>query len=1001
MKKLLVYHSSSYLEIPVTQSISYLNHNFIVKNNTLYIDEQEILPYQYQDTSIGKVLYILDIKVTFQKTETIFINQSNADIVIPNMIGKMVIKKNKIHIVGSIDGYHNGKRIIQKKIDIEIGDILQIANIRLEIYEEYIIINANKKDYQSTLTKIRLKEVYGNGFPLYNRSPRVIKKIRTEKIEILNPPLEQSMNMKSVFSTFIPTLLTISVSVGVGIMMGRGLMLIVGVISSLMTFCTNISKYYSDKKEIRTKNERRKEVYYSYLLKVRKILYHRTNYNQEVLDYNYPNILEIQKKIQAYDNRIYERTTRDNDFLELCIGYYKGETLFEIVNMQEEIELHPDILKQQAKELQQTFSNIQRIPLCINLKKAYLGLVGEKSIVHQQLQTYLMQLTFFHSYHDLEIIVLYDNDSKKKFSYLKWYPHMKIQSINVRTNIYNERMRNQVIGSIYQILKERKNKVEDNHQDIIFSPHLLFVIDEPSLVLNHPIMEFLQQHVNILNFSIIYTTENQSRLPENIKTVITYVNKQQGVLVINEGEYVNTSFILSQVENIEFEKNARILAGIVHEEMKSSKIPESVDFLNLYNVRRVEDLPIRKLWKQNRIYENIAVPIGLRGKDDIVYLDVHEKAHGPHGLVAGTTGSGKSEIIQSYILSLAIHFSPEDIGFLLIDYKGGGMANLFKNLPHLLGIVTNLDATESRRALVSIQSELKRRQQIFNTVGVNSINAYTKAFKADKTKEAIPHLFIISDEFAELKKEQPEFMKELISTAGVGRSLGVHLILATQKPRGVVDDQIWSNARIKLCLKVQDEADSREVLKTSDAANITQPGRTYFQVGNNEVYEVFQSAYSGGTYTTELEEKRVDNRVYLINELGQGQVINNDLSNVEKNIYSKQTQLDRIVLHIQKIYEKEKVIEIKRPWLPTLPKILILPTKAYEKEHTLSCQIGLIDIPQKQIQKEYVVNLEKDGNIAFFASNGYGKSTFFKNNNDKFGDEKYSVTITFLYSRFW
>ena len=133
----------------------------------------------------------------------------------------------------------------------------------------------------------------------------------------------------------------------------------------------------------------------------------------------------------------------------------------------------------------------------------------------------------------------------------------------------------------------------------------------------------------------------------------------------------------------------------------------------------------------------------------------------------------------------------------------------------------------------------------------NHINGYNKLFKLGKVEEPLPHLFLISDEFAELKKEQPEFMAELVSAARIGRSLGIHLILATQKPSGVVDDQIWTNSKFKLCLKVQNEGDSKEMLKTPDAAFITQAGRAYLQVGNNEIYEMFQSAWSGASYGRE------------------------------------------------------------------------------------------------------------------------------------------------------
>ena len=153
------------------------------------------------------------------------------------------------------------------------------------------------------------------------------------------------------------------------------------------------------------------------------------------------------------------------------------------------------------------------------------------------------------------------------------------------------------------------------------------------------------------------------------------------------------------------------------------------------------------------------------------------------------------------------------------------MANLFKNLPHLLGTITNLDGAQSMRALASINAEIHRRERLFGEFEVNHINQYQKKFKNGEATEPLPHLFLISDEFAELKVNQPDFIKELVSIARVGRSLGVHLILATQKPSGVVDDQIWSNSRFKIALKVADRSDSNEMLHTPDAAEITQTGR--------------------------------------------------------------------------------------------------------------------------------------------------------------------------------
>lgn len=165
---------------------------------------------------------------------------------------------------------------------------------------------------------------------------------------------------------------------------------------------------------------------------------------------------------------------------------------------------------------------------------------------------------------------------------------------------------------------------------------------------------------------------------------------------------------------------------------------------------------------------------------------------------------------------------------------------MFDGLPHMAGQISNLSGNQIRRAMISIKSENLRRQRIFTENGVNNINLYTRLYKNKEAQEPVPHLFIIIDEFAELKKEEPDFMRELISVAQVGRSLGVHLILATQKPSGTVDDNIWSNSRFRLCLRVQDRQDSNDMLHKPDAAFITQTGRGYLQVGSDEIYELFQ-----------------------------------------------------------------------------------------------------------------------------------------------------------------
>ena len=296
----------------------------------------------------------------------------------------------------------------------------------------------------------------------------------------------------------------------------------------------------------------------------------------------------------------------------------------------------------------------------------------------------------------------------------------------------------------------------------------------------------------------------------------------------------------------------------------------------MYNVGMIEQLNILNRWKTNDPTKSLQAPIGVDKHREIFKLDLHEKFYGPHGLIAGMTGSGKSEFIITYILSMALNYHPNEVSFVLIDYKGGGLTGAFENketglkLPHLAGTITNLDTIEMNRSLASIQSELRKRQRIFNAArdslneSTIDIYKYQSLYRKGLVQEPVSHLFIVSDEFAELKDQRPEFMDQLISIARIGRSLGVHLILATQKPAGVVNDQIWSNSKFRVCLKVQDKSDSMDMIKCPDAASLKNPGRFYLQVGYNELFTLGQAAWAGAQYYPTEKRKKSTNQLALL-----------------------------------------------------------------------------------------------------------------------------------------
>lgn len=836
----------------------------------------------------------------------------------------------------------------------------------------------NSRFYEIEEDNISVNMPFEN-FPDYKRSPRMFHRTEKAEIKISKPSEKKKMEKSSIAQIVIPPLTMAVVTAAVGIMLGRGTYIIMSLVGTAMTIIFSVITFVKEKKANKEENILRESSYEEYLLGKRKEIYKQYTQEETAYRYHFPKIEVLEKKVTKYDNRIYEKTYMDDDFLAFSIGICTEKPLCSIkLDDNDSLTLEKDPLFEDAKEIKKDFEKIEK-PVVIDLKNEYLGFIGDRRVIREQIQLLIMQLAVFHSYHELEIVFIYGENDDKEFGYLRWLPHLKIHAINALGSINTERKRDQVLGSVYQMLKERKKRIEENSKDKMFLPYFLFIIDEPKLILEHPIMEFLESTERGLGYSIIYTTATRGSLPENIDTVVMLETLEQGKLIMRGRQEINKSFILPRINSVSMEWMTRNLSGIVHIQGMQNHIPDNITFFEMYGIEHPQQLQIRERWEKNHSEKSLAVPLGVRGKEDYVYLNLHEKAHGPHGLVAGTTGSGKSEIVQSYILSLAVNFHPYEVGFLLIDYKGGGMASLFNKLPHLLGTITNLDGSESNRAMASIKSELARRQRIFNDFGVNHINGYNRLFREGKAEEPLPHLFLISDEFAELKKEQPEFMSELVSAARIGRSLGIHLILATQKPSGVVDDQIWSNSKFKLALKVQNEGDSREVLKTPDAASIVQPGRAYLQVGNNEIYELFQSAWSGAEYSAEKTGEEIDERIYVINDLGQGELINGDLSDENTEKGNPLTQLDATVDYIHDIAEEMGLIEVRRPWQPPLPDKIINREERIKSETklpNLCARLGLVDIPEQQTQEAYTINIAKEGNIFFAAAPGYGKTVF-------------------------
>ncbi|MDL4840550.1 type VII secretion protein EssC [Aquibacillus rhizosphaerae] len=865
--------------------------------------------------------------------------------------------------------YKNGHRIVGKT-KISVGDILFWPLMTITFTEIDVIQVESNRNIDSKLIETKLPQSeMQKKYPIYRRTPRMLHELPEDKVQLSFPSQETEDNRRSLWLIILPPLMMIIVMAIVAIVIPRGIYIIISAVMFTTTIITSTVQYFREKGNRKRSEERRKRVYTLYLENKREELQKLSDRQKEVLNFRFPPFERMKYLTEQISDRIWERTPESSDFLQFRLGVGTVPASYNIsVNASDMSNREMDELLEDSQKLERTYQEIKNLPITANLAEGAIGLIGKEAIYKNELHQLIGQLAFYHSYHDVRFVFIFNEDEYNDWEWLKWLPHFELPQTFAKAFIYNESTRDQLLSSIYEVLRERD--LEEDKENLRFSPHFVFFITNQQLISEHVILEYLEREHQHLGISVVFAAEAKESFSDNIHTLIRYIDDYQGDILIKQKKAVRIPFELDQHHQEKNENYARMLLTLDHQVGMTNSIPSSVSFLEMLDVKEVDDLAIGNNWLTHESAKSLAVPIGLKGKSDLVYLNLHEKAHGPHGLLAGTTGSGKSEFLQSYILSLAVHFHPHEVAFLLIDYKGGGMAQPFKNIHHLLGTITNIEGSKnfSARALASIKSELKRRQRLFDKYEVNHINDYTKLYKQRKTDDPLPHLFLISDEFAELKSEEPEFIKELVSAARIGRSLGVHLILATQKPGGVIDEQIWSNARFRVALKVQNNEDSREILKNGDAAAITVTGRGYLQVGNNEVYELFQSAWSGASY--QKESSFDEEEVAIVTDLGL--IPLSEVAAENNQTKDAVSEMEIIVDKIEKVQSEMQLRKLSSPWLPPLSDRMYQNDFVEEEENTIS--FSVIDEPEKQSQTVYSYKVLEDGNVGIFGSSGYGKT---------------------------
>ena len=841
---------------------------------------------------------------------------------------------------GDLDDTHSSSRPVVPSPPADIPKVpvksvpgFRPANDLLSGSEEQVSIEEKKNTTAiSSVIKKVTKGAVRTDLVQIKRSPRIMHEVPTGVIEIESPPAAGSKPEINWLATFLPTVATLGIAIIMSVFLSP-MMLLYSLPMTITGVIISVTNYRKQTKKYAEQMETRQSKYEDHIAKVVNQIESKRNEQITALLLADPSTEECLAIARERRSRLWERNPDDKDFASVRIGTGPVDFSVRIDIPKESISLEEDALRIKPREIKQQYDTVEDAPIVCNIfKEQICGVVGSRFDTKSLIKNMIVQLATHHSYTELKMVCIYNSSDESEMRWVKDLPHFLAGNRKDSFVASTKEEAKDLFKRFVEIFKQRKMDALSNAsygKAPSYLPYYLFVILEPAfLEKSDPINEYLFMSRN-LGLGCVMAVQGVAQLPKECSELITIEGKD-GHIFNTDHASQKQKFITDTISETEFAAFGRCMKPLSCEEgITKETLPKSYSFYEMLGISQIGDFNLRNHWRSSNVRKTLAAPIGIAENGNILCLDLHEKAHGPHGLVAGTTGSGKSELLQSYILSMALNYHPYEVSFVIIDFKGGGMASQVAGLPHLIGTITNIDGQELSRSLMSINAELRRRQKAIKEYNdthsdkVKDIYDYIDRYKAGSALIPLPHLIIVVDEFAELKAEQPEFMKELISAARIGRSLGVHLILATQKPAGQVDDQIWSNTNFQMCLKVASAADSKEVIKSDHASHLVDPGRAYLRVGNNAVFELFQSGYSG--------EKLMSSRGTNI------------------------TQMQDAINYIKEYCEANGIEKLQDICLPSLRKRIEYPMPdSTEEPYTIP--LGEYDDPENQYQGQFDVD---------------------------------------------
>jgi S-DNA-T family DNA segregation ATPase FtsK/SpoIIIE len=679
-----------------------------------------------------------------------------------------------------------------------------------------------------------------------------------------------------------------------------------------------------------------------------------------------PGAAELRLIATTPTRRLWERRSTDGDHLVVRLGLADATSRVEVEDSAE------------PEHRRKTRATVRSVPVTVPLREAgVVGLAGPGDWPRRRARWMVGQLGVLQSPRDVQIYVLTSSEHVQEWAWAAWLPHVRpsfgqgaVALVGTTTETLSAR-----VAELSSLITQRRAAMDASSAKVMSGPQVVVVLDGARRLRALPGVVSILRDGPGVGVSVVCLDGDEQLLPEEC-TAVALARVDGGMTLRRQDADDLRSVLVDEVGDDWFEPVARAVAAVhdVTATEGEGLIPDSARLVEVLGIEDVDAEQMVARWRGVTKGSTAAV-VGV-SLDGPFTLDLVRD--GPHALVGGTTGSGKSEFLQTVVASLAVVNTPETMNFVLVDYKGGAAFSQCEQLPHTVGMVTDLDSHLVERALDSLRAELTFREHVLADAGAKDLEDYLDAQARGYVGPTLPRLMIVIDEFASMARELPDFVAGLVNIAQRGRSLGIHLILATQRPSGVISPEIRANTNLRVALRMTDKGESKDVIDAVEAAEIakSQPGRAYARLGHASVIP-FQSARVGGRRLSLADVGHVEPPFVArvpVADLGAPPPSRPKARRRE----DVETDLATLVDTLREAAQVGAWPVPRRPWLPALPALLRLadvagPATGAGGESAFAWAVE--DSPADQRQGPAVIDLDGFGHRYVIGAPGSGRST--------------------------